>query len=77
MAPSLSDEEVLEITRQVVALERYFGYAVDVEWAVEGGVYVLQSRPETVWSRKAAEAKWTSTGDIIKDIVYNLLTFKL
>ncbi|WP_333638830.1 PEP/pyruvate-binding domain-containing protein [Pyrobaculum aerophilum] len=77
VAPSLSDEEVLEITRQVVSLERYFGYAVDVEWAVEGDVYILQSRPETVWSRKAAEAKWISTGDIIKDIVYNLLSFKL
>jgi len=30
-----------------------------------------------VWSRKKREEKWSTTGDIIKDIVYNLLNIKL
>ncbi len=76
-APSLTDEEVAELAKQVLALERYFGYPIDVEWAVEAGVYTLQARPETVWSRKKGEGKWKSTGDVVKDIVYNLLRFKL
>jgi Phosphoenolpyruvate synthase/pyruvate phosphate dikinase len=76
-APSLTEEEVKELAEQVIALERYFHYPVDVEWAVENGVYTLQARPETVWSRRGQERKWATTGDLIKDIVYNLLTFRL
>ena len=76
-APSLTDEEVAKLAEQAAALERYFGHPVDVEWAVENGVYTLQARPETVWSRKKREEKWSTTGDIIKDIVYNLLNIKL
>jgi len=33
-------------------------------------------RPETVWSRRG-QRKWESTGDIIRDIVNNLLSIKI
>lgn len=77
-SPSLTDEEVLAIANTVVKLEKYYGYFVDVEWAVEGDkVYTLQSRPETVWSKKWREMRWQSSGDLIKDIVMNLLSMKV
>jgi pyruvate,water dikinase len=51
---SLKDEEVLELARYAVAIERHYGRPMDVEWAKDGGdgrIYVLQARPETVKSR--------------------------
>ncbi|MEM1615104.1 MAG: PEP/pyruvate-binding domain-containing protein [Pyrobaculum sp.] len=74
-APSLTDDQVLKVAEQVMRLERHYGYAVDVEWAFADDVYVLQSRPETVWSRKE-QPKWVSTGDLIKDIVKTLMNIK-
>jgi pyruvate,water dikinase len=51
---SLSDAEVLELARYAVAIERHYGRPMDIEWAkdgVDGRIYVLQARPETVKSR--------------------------
>lgn len=52
---SLADAEILELARAAVAIERHYGRAMDIEWArdgVDGRLYVLQARPETVKSRK-------------------------
>src|SRR6267143_1901127 len=52
---SLTDPEVLELARYAVAIERHYGRPMDIEWAKDGAdgrLYVLQSRPETVKSRK-------------------------
>src|SRR5258706_2304649 len=52
---SLKDEEVLELARYGVAIERHYGRPMDVEWGrdgADGKLYVLQARPETVKSRK-------------------------
>ncbi|MGQ0651288.1 MAG: phosphoenolpyruvate synthase [Betaproteobacteria bacterium] len=52
---SLKDEEVLELARYGVAIERHYGRPMDVEWGrdgADGRLYVLQARPETVKSRK-------------------------
>ncbi len=51
---SLADNEVLELARYGVAIERHYGRPMDVEWGrdgVDGKLYVLQARPETVKSR--------------------------
>jgi pyruvate,water dikinase len=51
---SLTDAEVLELARYAVAIERHYGRPMDIEWAkdgVDGRLYVLQARPETVKSR--------------------------
>lgn len=57
--PSISDEEVLALARLGIQLERHHGYPVDVEWAINsigaGEVYLLQCRPETVWSNRDDE----------------------
>ena len=52
---SLSDADVLELARYAVAIERHYGRPMDIEWGrdgVDGKLYMLQARPETVKSRK-------------------------
>lgn len=75
-APSLSDEEILELTRLAREVEAFSGRPQDLEWAIDSRddrMYLLQSRPETVWSarpRRRMSAGPTSTLD---RIVSNLL----
>jgi pyruvate,water dikinase len=52
---SLADPEVMELARYAVAIEAHYGRPMDIEWArdgIDGKLYVLQARPETVKSRK-------------------------
>ena len=58
---SITDEEVIELSRWALEIENYYsGYhkketPMDIEWAkdgVSGDLYVLQARPETVYSSK-------------------------
>lgn len=54
-APSLTDEELQTLRGIARKVERHYGCAQDIEWAIErssGEVFLLQSRPETVWSSK-------------------------
>jgi rifampicin phosphotransferase len=61
-ASSLSDEEVVRLAAVGKEVERARGGAVDVEWAVGPGpdgprhLYLLQARPETVWSARQASS---------------------
>lgn len=54
--PCLSDEEVVALARLAKKIERDRGASQDIEWAIDamGMAAVLQVRPETVWSSKAA-----------------------
>ncbi len=55
---SLSDDEVIALARYAVAIERHYGRPMDIEWArdgVDGRIYILQARPETVQSRIAGQ----------------------
>ena len=56
---SLNDAQVIELARYAMAIERHYGRAMDIEWAhdgVDGHIYILQARPETVQSRLAGQA---------------------
>jgi pyruvate,water dikinase len=51
---SLNDSEVLELGRFAVTIEQHYGRAMDIEWGrdgVDGKLYILQARPETVKSQ--------------------------
>ena len=55
---SLNDEDVVELARYAMAIERHYGRAMDIEWAqdgTDGRIYILQARPETVQSRLAGQ----------------------
>ena len=50
----LTDEEVLTLTRQALTIEQHYGRPMDIEWAkdgIDGRIYIVQARPETVASR--------------------------
>ena len=53
-APCLSDEELMALREVGRRIERHYGKAQDIEWALdqEGNILLLQSRPETVWSAR-------------------------
>ena len=57
---SLEDEDVLQLARYAVAIEKHYGRPMDIEWARDGNdgkLYVLQARPETVRSHKGATSE--------------------
>ncbi len=52
---SISDDEVQQLARQAVIIEKHYGRPMDIEWAkdgVDGKLYIVQARPETVRSRE-------------------------
>lgn len=52
---SLTDDEVNELARYAVIIEKHYGRPMDIEWGrdgVDGKIYILQARPETVKSQQ-------------------------
>ncbi|CAM5225749.1 PEP/pyruvate-binding domain-containing protein [Alishewanella longhuensis] len=52
---SLTDAEVEQLAKQAVVIEQHYGRPMDIEWAkdgVDGKLYIVQARPETVKSRE-------------------------
>ena len=51
---SLNDQEAEELARYALSIERHYARPMDIEWGkdgVDGKLYILQARPETVQSR--------------------------
>ena len=57
-APCLSDDDLQALRAIGRKVEKHYGKAQDIEWALDqdGKVLLLQSRPETVWAQKDAKA---------------------
>jgi pyruvate,water dikinase len=54
MAFSLTDDDVLALSRMAVTIEDHYQRPMDIEWGKDGNdgkLYILQARPETVQSR--------------------------
>ncbi len=52
---SLTDEEVESLGRIGITIEKHYGRPMDIEWGkdgVDGQLYILQARPETVKSNR-------------------------
>ena len=52
---SLTDDEVNELARYAVIIEKHYQRPMDIEWGrdgVDGKIYILQARPETVKSQQ-------------------------
>ncbi|MCF8063164.1 MAG: phosphoenolpyruvate synthase [Deltaproteobacteria bacterium] len=53
----LNDEEILQLGRWAVRIEKHYKKPMDIEWAKDGDtgeLFIVQARPETVQSRKEA-----------------------
>ena len=56
---SLNDEEVMELAKQAQIIEKHYDRPMDIEWAkdgVDGKLYIVQARPETVRSREDSQS---------------------
>lgn len=54
-AYSLNDADVEQLARYAVLIEKHYGRPMDIEWGkdgVDGKLYILQARPETVKSQQ-------------------------
>jgi pyruvate,water dikinase len=52
---SLNDNEIMELAKQAVIIEKHYQRPMDIEWAkdgIDGKLYIVQARPETVRSRE-------------------------
>ncbi len=52
---ALTDEEVMQLAKYATIIEKHYGRPMDIEWGkdgVDGKLYILQARPETVKSRQ-------------------------
>ena len=60
-AQCIEDQEVIELARYAKRVEQYYGSPQDIEWAIDKNkpfpfnMFLVQSRPETVWSQQKKE----------------------
>jgi len=79
---SLLDEEVIELAKLGKLIEKHYGRPMDVEWAVDktvpagGNIFILQARPETVWSSKPKTPVSKAKGSALEHILSSVLAGK-
>jgi pyruvate, water dikinase len=57
---SLNDSEVEQLARYAILIEKHYGRPMDIEWGkdgLDGQIYILQARPETVKSQQRGKAE--------------------
>ena len=55
---SLNDSQIEELAQYAMKIESHYGRAMDIEWALDGmdgKIYIVQARPETVKSRQSSQ----------------------
>ncbi|MBT7933923.1 MAG: phosphoenolpyruvate synthase, partial [Thiotrichales bacterium] len=55
---SLNDSQIEELAEYAIKIESHYGRPMDIEWAldgVDGQIYIVQARPETVKSRQSSQ----------------------
>ncbi len=67
---SVTDAEVEELARYAMTIEKHYGRPMDVEWGrdgVDGKLYILQARPETVKAREETQERFRlrKRGDVL------------
>ena len=79
---SLIDDEITELAWMGKQIEKHYGRPMDIEWAVDkdlpagGNIFILQARPETVWSARSQAAVATTSGSAMDYILSAMLTGK-
>ncbi len=71
--PCLTEEEVKELAKLAIKIEKHYNYPQDIEWAIDKdlpfpqNVFILQSRPETVWSLKEEKGIEKKTEKVVSE----------
>ena len=59
----LEDKEVKGLVKMAKHIEKHYGRPMDIEWAIDqdlqfpDNLFIVQARPETVWSQKEKKSK--------------------
>ena len=57
---SINDEDVTQLAQYAMTIEQHYGRPMDIEWGkdgVDGKIYILQARPETVKSQSIGKSQ--------------------
>jgi pyruvate, water dikinase len=79
---SLIDDEVTELAWMGKRIEKHYGRPMDIEWAVDkdlpagGNIFILQARPETVWSQKVQSSQASPAATAMDYILSAMLAGK-
>jgi len=79
---SLIDDEVTELAWMGKRIEKHYGQPMDIEWAVDkdlpagGNIFILQARPETVWSARSQSPVAAPGGSAMDYILSGMLAGK-
>lgn len=68
----LNDDDVLELADCAVVIESHYGHPMDMEWAkdgLDGLIYIVQARPETVASQRQASIFESYVLDDVGEVV--------
>lgn len=73
----ISDEQILELAGYAKDIEKHYGRFMDIEWGLDERtekLWILQARPETVWSRKTDEKKEETGFDTVDPALKPFIT---
>ena len=79
---SVVDDEITELAWMAKKIEKHYGRPMDIEWAIDknlpagGNIFILQARPETIWSNRQRTTGAASSTSAMDYIVSSLLTGK-
>jgi phenol phosphorylase subunit beta len=79
---SLIDDEITQLAWMGKQIEKHYGGPMDIEWAVDkdlpagGNIFILQARPETVWSARRQAPASGSSGTAMDYILSGFLAGK-
>jgi len=79
---SLIDDEITELAWMGKKIEKHYGRLMDIEWAIDkdlpagGNIFILQARPETIWSNKQQAPVSTGSASAMDYIVANMIAGK-
>ncbi|MCL4760145.1 MAG: phenylphosphate synthase subunit beta [Rhodocyclaceae bacterium] len=79
---SILDDEITELAWMAKKIEKHYGRPMDIEWAIDknlpagGNVFILQARPETIWSNKQKACATSGATSAMDYIVSSLITGK-
>jgi phosphoenolpyruvate synthase/pyruvate phosphate dikinase len=74
----LDDDEVIHLATLGKRMEQAMGRAQDIEWAIGRGalgvreIFLLQARPETVWSQKLSAPLATAGSSVMERILQSM-----
>ena len=79
---SIIDDEITELAWMGKQIEKHYGRPMDIEWAIDkdlpagGNIFILQARPETIWSDKPKAPATSGAMSAMDFIVSSLIAGK-